>query len=193
MPESHLPGTLLQHAELTLLLMCPAVDRVAGPPPSLYPMLRKIKRYMVHDNCDLEGVLKAAGGTKYGTMCKSRFNSALRDEMRNVHVFSEAELIDIDKAYGTGAPDLHVPGTFESIAWMDFIEDLGEFEAGYWAADDPRTLALMNDLDDDGNVDAPKALSMQAQMLDMLDGVDGAFDDSEMFKHRSLMGDKRWA
>ena len=169
------------------------VDRVGAMPEELRPLMKKMKRVIDLERIDMSHLLKEQGATPYGTMNKQRFNSILTIIFSKAIIFSLEDLKALDTAYGTGAKDLHDKGTMEYIAWMDFCEDMAEIDASYWAADDPRVLALMNDLDDDGKVDAPKAMSANAMMLDMLDGVEGTFDETKMWEHRSLMGDKRWS
>lgn len=147
-----------------------SIDRVRDPPKSLLPMLKKIKRHMDIENIDMEGILYNQGGTKYGTMNKTRFNSVLRDVMLHVHVFSDKELFEIDAAYGTGAEDLIFPGTYEQIAWMDFCEDLGYMDASYMPESAAPPLGFK-----------PKPMSAIAIMLDAMDGVmDGVVDDTKL-------------
>jgi len=158
------------------------IDRVRDPPESLKPLLKKIRRQVDLRNLDLTNVLTEQGGTRYGTMSTQRFNSTIVIMFEQDIIFSEEDLVAIDNAYGTGAPDVHRKDCFEYIAWMDFVEDIGVTDASFMPESMAPPLALTK-----------QPMSQIAMMLDAMDGkVDGAVDEGELYKHRSLMGDKRW-
>ena len=161
------------------------VDRVAGPPPELLPLLKKIKRMMDTENLDIFGVFENQGGSKYGTMIKTRFISVLRDLLLKIHVFTEYEIHMVCKAYGTGADDTHCPGEKESMAWMDFCEDLVGTDGSFMPAEMAPSLGFEK---------KKKPMSAQAMLIDASDGVmDGAISDA-MYEHHTVMEeDKRWA
>jgi hypothetical protein len=162
------------------------IDRVAGPPPEMLPMLKKIKRLCDMEYIDLYSIFENMGGTKYGTMNKTRFFGTMKDVMAKIHVFEDKEFHDIAVAYGTGADDIHHKGEKEMIAWMDFCEDIGEIDASYTPADKAPPLT--------GSPGKPKQMSAQAMMEDAMDGkMDGKLDGGVSYAHTSLMGDKRWA
>ena len=157
------------------------IDRVRDPPESLKPLLKKIRRQVDLRNLDLTSVMTQQGGTRYGTMNTQRWNSTIVILFEKDLIFSEADLLALDNAYGTGAEDRHRPGAFESIAWMDFVEDIGKTDGSFMPESEAPPLMLTK-----------MPLSNIAMMLDMMDGsADGKVDDS-INKHRSLMGDKRW-
>jgi len=159
------------------------IDRVRDPPESLKPLLKLIKRFIEESNLDIHNVLKDQGGTQYGTMSTNRFNSTITIVFEKNKIFSEEELVALNNAYGTGAPDNHRKGCFEYIAWMDFCEDLGNTDASFM----PESMAPPLKL-------TKQPMSQIAQMLDAMDGtVDGAVDEDALYQHRDLMGDKRWA
>jgi hypothetical protein len=157
------------------------IDRVRDPPESLKPLLKKIRRQVDLRNLDLTSVMTQQGGTRYGTMNTQRWNSTIVILFEKDLIFSEEDLLALDNAYGTGAEDRHRPGAFESIAWMDFVEDIGKTDGSFMPESEAPPLMLTK-----------MPLSNIAMMLDMMDGsADGKVDDS-INKHRSLMGDKRW-
>ena len=158
------------------------IDRVRDPPKELLPLLKKIKRLMDMENVDLHCVFENQGGTKYGTMVKTRFVSTLRDLMLKVHFFTEAEIHEVCKAYGTGGDDLHCPGEKESMAWMDFVEDCVKMDASFMPA---HLAPPLNS--------KPKPMSAFAMMMDASDGSMDGNVDLDAVAHTTLMGDKRWA
>jgi len=146
------------------------IDRVRDPPESLKPLLKKIKRVIDLELIDIHTLLKEQGATPYGTFNKTRFNSCLTIIFKSSIIFSHEDLFAIDSAYGTGAPDLQEPGTYEHIAWMDFVEDILLTDASFTPADKAPPLGFK-----------PKPMSAIAMMLDAMDGkVDGVVDDSKL-------------
>jgi len=146
------------------------VDRVRDPPKELLPLLKKIKRVIDMELIDIHQVLKEQGATPYGTFMKSRFNSTLTIIFKSTIIFSHEDLFALDSAYGTGAPDLQEPGTFEYIAWLDFVEDILQVDASFMPADQAPPLGFK-----------PKPMSAIAMMLDAMDGkMDGVVDDTKL-------------
>lgn len=159
------------------------IDRVRDPPAELKPLLKKIKRVLDERNIDLHNVLSEQGGTRYGTMVKQRFNSSIVILFEKDLVFSEEDLFAIDKAYGTGSKDLNNKN-HQSIAWLDFVEDIMLTDASYMPAHLAPKL---------GFEDKKKPMSSFAMLMDASDGnMDGAVD-LDGVSHTTLMGDKRWA
>ena len=158
------------------------IDRVAGPPEELMPLLHEIKRNADMKNLDLHNIMTDQGGTKYGTMKTQRFNSTLVTNFDKEMIFSEEQLLAINKAYGTGDPDRHRPGAHEYCAWMDFVEDVNAIDASFMPESQAPPLMLTK-----------QPMSAFAQMLDASDGVlDGKIDDG-VYEHKTMMNDKRWA
>ena len=131
---------------------------------------------------------RTQGATQYGTITKSRFNSIITTLFGNEKGFlwtwidDEGQVHDdklkiLSNHYGIGAVDLNLGGK-KQVAWMDVCEDLGEIDASW----EYKTYV------------APKVgVSAIEMMLDAADGViDGKVSD-DLFEHKTLMGDKRWA
>ena len=162
-----------------------SIDRVRDPPEELKPLLKKIKRVIDERNIDIHNVLSEQGGTRYGTMSKQRFNSSIVILFEKDLIFSEADLFGLDAAYGTGSVDLHNKNN-QSIAWMDFVEDICLTNASYMPAEMAPKLGFEG---------KKKPMSAFAMLMDASDGnMDGSVEGGlDGVKHTSLMGDKRWA
>jgi len=102
------------------------VDRVAGPPDELKPLLLVLKEKANGEGIDLAGEFQDAGASCYGTMSKGQFNGQLVKTFKRFH-FTDALLGQITSAYGTGLPD-HKWGGLKEVAWMDFVEDISKAE-----------------------------------------------------------------
>ena len=98
------------------------IDRVPDPPDSLKPYLKAFKTMARGEGIDMELMMLSAGGTRYGTIAKTAFQSQLTSYFKRF-TFSEQLLFSLCHAYGTGAEDIF-NGGFESIAWRDFVEDV---------------------------------------------------------------------
>jgi len=147
-----------------------SVDRVRDPPAALKPLLKKIKRVIDLELIDIHTLLKEQGATPYGTFNKTRFNSCMTIIFKSSIIFSHEDLFALDAAYGTGAPDINEPGTYEYVAWMDFVEDILQVDASFT----PEHLAPPLGF-------KPKPMSALAMMLDAADGkVDGVVDETKL-------------
>jgi len=97
------------------------VDRVRDPPAALKPVLAAIKEKCSVENVDLIDVFTSAGASQFGTLQTARFVSALTVSFPRFRI--EQEIFDaIVDAYGIGMKN--PVGQSESIAWMDFCEDV---------------------------------------------------------------------
>jgi len=99
------------------------VDRVRDPPPELLPVLAAIREKAKCERVDIVGAFTEAGASPFGTMATPRFISALSVNFPRFSI--EQAIFDlIVDSYGIGfqAPNVG----WESIAWMDFCEDVNK-------------------------------------------------------------------
>lgn len=115
------------------------VDRVPDPPETLKPWILVLSQKVKAEGIDLELCFQAAGGTRYGTISKRLFQSALTTYFSRLHITQEV-LHELVTAYGVGMPD-HQHGGKQQCAWRDFVEDvykgcdITDPEMVAWAAD----------------------------------------------------------
>ena len=108
------------------------IDRVKDPPKELLPVLYAIRAQCSSYNIDLHGVFEEAGGTAYGLIATTRFQSALVVALHRMNL-DEQTLAALVDAYGCGnqVPTrsayarLHA---FDNVAWKDLCEDVGKAE-----------------------------------------------------------------
>jgi len=98
------------------------IDRVPDPPEALKPYLKFFKTMARGEGIDLELMMLSAGGTRYGTISKTAFQSQLTSYFKRF-TFSDQLLFSLCHAYGTGAEDIF-NGGYELVAWRDFVEDI---------------------------------------------------------------------
>ena len=98
------------------------IDRVPDPPDSLKPYLKFFKTMARGEGIDMELMMLGAGGTRYGTISKTAFQSQLTSYFKRF-TFSDQLLFSLCHAYGTGAEDIF-NGGYELVAWRDFVEDV---------------------------------------------------------------------
>jgi len=98
------------------------IDRVPDPPDSLKPYLKFFKTMARGEGIDMELMMLSAGGTRYGTISKTAFQSQLTSYFKRF-TFSDQLLFSLCHAYGTGAEDIFNAG-YELVAWRDFVEDV---------------------------------------------------------------------
>lgn len=106
------------------------IDRVRDPPPELLPFLYAVKMQCSAYNISIDQVFEAAGGTAYGVIPATKFQSALVVTFHRLEIKEEL-LYQIATAYGTGyeAPEgskRAIAARFEAVAWKDFCEDVNK-------------------------------------------------------------------
>lgn len=106
------------------------IDRVRDPPKELLPFLYAVKMQCSSYNISIDQVFEAAGGTAYGVIPATKFQSALVVTFQRLHIKQEL-LAAIAEAYGTGyqAPEgskRSIGARFEAVAWKDFCEDVNK-------------------------------------------------------------------
>ena len=97
------------------------VDRVADPPPEMWPVLAAIKYKCEVENIELVSVFEEGGGTHFGNMKTHKFFSVLKDNFQRYN-FGVDVYDAIMNHYGCGYKDPR--GRYENIAWKDFCEDV---------------------------------------------------------------------
>ena len=102
------------------------IDRVQGDystlPKHIQQLFIKLRAMAKSEGIDLERTFQDAGGTRFGTVSKRIFMSALG--IAFVHyTFSEKEYDDIVGAYGCGGDDIYNGGKLQ-VAWRDFVNDV---------------------------------------------------------------------
>jgi hypothetical protein len=109
------------------------IDRVRDPPKELLPLLYAVRMQCSSYNIDLYDTLQAAGGSHFGTIPVTKFNSALVVALNRMQL-TEKVLAEIVTHYGCGAR--HPAGSVyqngrwvqqmmhECVAWQDFVEDV---------------------------------------------------------------------
>lgn len=98
------------------------VDRVADPPPEMWPILAALKYKCEVENIELVSVFEEGGDTHFGNMKTHKFFSVLKDNFQRYN-FGVDVLDAIMNHYGCGYRDPR--GRYENIAWKDFCEDVG--------------------------------------------------------------------
>jgi len=102
------------------------IDRVKGDystlPPHMQALFIKLRALAKSEGIDLERTFQDAGGTRFGTITKRLFQSALCIAFQH-YTFSTKELDDIVEAYDCGLPDTFNGGLLE-VAWRDFTNDV---------------------------------------------------------------------
>jgi len=108
------------------------VDRSPPPTEEVQALLFDLKRITDEYGIDMMLEFRTQGGTQYGTISKSRFNSILTAtfDMSKGFFWDDAKLNILNKHYGTGANDLALGGN-KLVAYMDVCEDLGETDATF--------------------------------------------------------------
>ena len=103
-----------------------SVDRVADPPPKLWPVLAAFQHKCLVENINLETIFEEGGGNHFGVMKTSNFFSTLKDNFQRYEIKEEI-IQDLLAHYGVGYKDPR--GRFEKVGWMDFCEDVRRSEA----------------------------------------------------------------
>ena len=106
------------------------IDRVKDPPKELLPFLYAVKMQCSAYNISIDQVFEAAGGTAYGVIPATKFQSALVVTFHRLEI-KEDLLHEICNAYGTGyeAPEgskRSIAARYEAVAWKDFCEDVNK-------------------------------------------------------------------
>ena len=128
-----------------------------------------------------------AGGTRYGTVKKMRFDSAMRVAFHHFK-FTEQMMADIIAWYGVGQDDL-VSGGKDMVAWRDFTNDVlmalppTKEQANQLADDNYMEIALAFDCVQGGFDDLPPRLKQVMRELKAMSkreglGVEQSFKDS---------------
>jgi len=102
------------------------IDRVQGDystlPVWMQQLFIKLRALAKSDGIDLERTFQDAGGTRFGTLSKRLFTSALGIAYPR-YKFSEQEFDAIVSTYGCGENDNFNDGKM-SVAWRDFVNDV---------------------------------------------------------------------
>ena len=102
------------------------VDKVQGDystlPPHLQHVFRQLRKMAKVEGINMEMTFKDAGGTRFGTLSKRMFLSALLIAFQHF-VFSPELQREIAAQYGTGEVDRFCGGKQE-VAWRDFVNDV---------------------------------------------------------------------
>lgn len=158
------------------------IDRSPPPTPQVIKVLKELKRAIDRYGIDMTSEFRTQGGTQYGTISKSRFNSIVTTTFGNEKGFlwDDAKLMILSTHYGTGATDLHLKGK-KQVSWMDVCEDLGETDGSFLPPDLAPQLILSS-----------VPMSAQEMMLDAADGViDGSVGEfKDGMSKNAFMGDK---
>ena len=104
------------------------IDLVKDPTKELMPILYALKKNCESYNIKLTDVFMEAGGSSYGTISTTRFQSALVFALHRMNL-SEETLAALAAHYGCG--DKALPGsakarimTHDSASWRDLCEDV---------------------------------------------------------------------
>jgi len=102
------------------------IDRIQGGfddlPLELQQLMKDLRKMAKIEGINLEYTLQQAGGTRFGTLGKRHFCSALTIAFH--HFSFTPEIYNaLTKAYGCGAPDF-AEGGLEEVAWRDFCNDV---------------------------------------------------------------------
>jgi hypothetical protein len=106
------------------------IDRVKDPPKEILPLLYAIRMQCSAYNVILDAVMEEAGGSRNGTIPRTKFASALVGALHRMPL-TEAHLSSLNDAYGCGA---EAPAgsarskvaRFEAVAWKDFCVDVAK-------------------------------------------------------------------
>ena len=102
------------------------IDRIKGDystlPRHMQELFIKLRALAKSEGIDLERTFQDAGGTRFGTISKRLFQSALCIAFQH-YTFSVKELDEIVEAYDCGLPDTFNGGLLE-VAWRDFTNDV---------------------------------------------------------------------
>ena len=102
------------------------IDRVQGDystlPPEMQQMFIKLRALAKSEGIDMERTFQDAGGTRFGTVSKRIFISALGIAFQHYR-FAEKDFDAIADAYGCGADDVFNGGKMQ-VAWRDFVNDV---------------------------------------------------------------------
>ena len=98
-----------------------SVDRVADPPPELYPILFAVKMECETHSLNLPSCFWEAGAKANGEIPPAKFYATLKDYIRQLH-FSKETVDLIDAHYGVHF--LAVRNEHEGVAWKDFCADV---------------------------------------------------------------------
>jgi len=102
------------------------IDRIKGDystlPKHMQELFTKLRAVAKSEGIDIERTFQDAGGTRFGTITKRLFKSALTIAFQH-YAFSVKELDEIVEAYDCGLPDKY-NGGFEEVAWRDFTNDV---------------------------------------------------------------------
>jgi len=82
----------------------------------------ELRKKAKSEGIDMERTFQAAGGSRYGTIKKARFDSSLRVAFHHFR-FSEPMMADLVAWYGVGQEDT-VLGGKDQVAWRDFTNDV---------------------------------------------------------------------
>ena len=146
------------------------IDRSPPPTPEVCKVLKELKRAIDRYGIDMTSEFRTQGGTQYGTISKSRFNSIITTTfgLEKDFLWTDEKLAILSTHYGTGATDLNLKGK-KQVAWMDVCEDLGETDGSFMPLSSAPSLKL-----------TAVPMSAQDMMLDAADGViDGAVGEFE--------------
>jgi len=102
------------------------IDRIKGGfddlPLPLQQVMKELRQKAKVEGINLEFSLQQAGGTRFGTMPKRHFLSALTIAFERYRFTPEIYKMMTD-AYAIGAPDF-AEGGLEEVAWRDFCNDV---------------------------------------------------------------------
>lgn len=102
------------------------IDRIKGDystlPREMQLLFIKLRALAKSEGIDMERTFQDAGGTRFGTLSKRLFKSALCIAFQH-YPFSVKELDDICEAYDCGLPDTFNGGLLD-VAWRDFTNDV---------------------------------------------------------------------
>ena len=102
------------------------IDRIKGDystlPREMQLLFIKLRALAKSEGIDMERTFQDAGGTRFGTLSKRLFMSALCIAFQH-YPFSVAELDAICEAYDCGLPDTFNGGLLD-VAWRDFTNDV---------------------------------------------------------------------
>lgn len=102
------------------------IDKIAGGfddlPPMLQQLCKDLRRMAKIEGISLEFSMQQAGGTRFGTMPKRHFCSALTIAFHHFKFTPEIYKALCD-AYAVGPPDF-AEGGKEEVAWRDFCNDV---------------------------------------------------------------------
>jgi len=102
------------------------IDRIQGDystlPKHIQQLFVSLRAMVKSEGIDLERTFQDAGGTRFGTITKRIFQSALTIAFTH-KTFSEKELAECVELYGCGEPDIYNGGT-QQVGWRDFCNDI---------------------------------------------------------------------